>query len=72
MRRAPASQKPEQAIQMWGRGLRSSPNTGKKDCLLLDFSGNIIHMADDYNDVFCNGLDALDNGEKARQDDTPG
>jgi superfamily II DNA or RNA helicase len=24
------------AIQMWGRGLRSSPDTGKKDCLLLD------------------------------------
>jgi superfamily II DNA or RNA helicase len=24
------------AIQMWGRGLRSSPETGKKDCLLLD------------------------------------
>ena len=53
-----------EAIQMWGRGLRSSPNTGKKDCLLLDFSGNIIRMADDYSDVFYNGLDALDNGEK--------
>ena len=24
------------AIQMWGRGLRSSPDTGKTDCLLLD------------------------------------
>lgn len=24
------------AIQMWGRGLRSSPETGKKDCILLD------------------------------------
>jgi superfamily II DNA or RNA helicase len=24
------------AIQMWGRGLRSSPDTGKKDCRLLD------------------------------------
>ena len=32
--------------------------------LLLDFSGNIIRMADDYSDVFYNGLDALDNGEK--------
>lgn len=24
------------AIQMWGRGLRSSPDTGKTDCILLD------------------------------------
>ena len=28
-------------IQMAGRGLRISPNTGKKDCLLLDFGANI-------------------------------
>ena len=25
------------AIQMWGRGLRCSPDTGKQDCVLLDF-----------------------------------
>ena len=24
------------AIQMWGRGLRASPETGKTDCILLD------------------------------------
>ena len=53
-----------EAIQMWGRGLRSSPKTGKTDCLLLDFSGNIIRMADDYSEIYYNGLDALDNGEK--------
>ncbi|MBK6906500.1 MAG: DEAD/DEAH box helicase family protein [Rhodocyclaceae bacterium] len=52
------------AIQMWGRGLRSSPETGKTDCLLLDFSGNIIRFAEDYADVFYNGLDSLDMGEK--------
>lgn len=52
------------AIQMWGRGLRSSPGTGKEDCILLDFSGNIIRFADDYGDIFFNGLDALDAGEK--------
>ena len=52
------------AIQMWGRGLRSSIDTGKKDCLLLDFSGNIVRFADDYAEVFYNGLDALDSGEK--------
>jgi DNA repair protein RadD len=61
------------AIQMWGRGLRASPDTGKTDCLLLDFSGNIIRFADDFSDVFYNGLDSLDMGEKldksVRKDD---
>jgi superfamily II DNA or RNA helicase len=52
------------AIQMWGRGLRSSPDTGKTDCYLLDFSGNIIRFADDYSEIFFKGLDALDMGEK--------
>jgi superfamily II DNA or RNA helicase len=50
------------AIQMWGRGLRSSP--GKKDCYLLDFSGNIVRFAEDFTDIFFNGLDELDTGEK--------
>jgi hypothetical protein len=52
------------AIQMWGRGLRSSPETGKEDCLLLDFSGNIIRFFEDFNDIFFNGLAELDSGEK--------
>ncbi|MEX3555280.1 MAG: DEAD/DEAH box helicase family protein, partial [Burkholderia gladioli] len=52
------------AIQMWGRGLRSSPETGKTDCLLLDHSGNIIRFLDDFTGIFYNGLDALDMGEK--------
>lgn len=52
------------AIQMWGRGMRSSPETAKKEVLLLDFSGNIVRFADDYADIFYNGLDALDSGEK--------
>lgn len=52
------------AIQMWGRGLRSSPETGKKDCHLLDFSGNIIRFFEDFNDIYFNGLDKLDDGEK--------
>jgi DNA repair protein RadD len=52
------------AIQMWGRGLRSSPGTGKTDCLLLDHSGNIIRFADDYAEIYFNGLAALDAGEK--------
>ena len=52
------------AIQMWGRGLRSSPDTGKKDCLLLDHSGNITRFLEDYTEIFFNGLNSLDMGEK--------
>ena len=52
------------ALQMWGRGLRSSPETGKIDCLLLDHSGNITRFADDYSEIFFNGLETLDMGEK--------
>lgn len=51
------------AIQMWGRGLRSSPATGKVDCILLDHSGNIIRFADDFEKIFFYGLDTLDDGE---------
>lgn len=61
------------AIQMWGRGLRSSPETGKTECILLDFSGNIIRFADDFSQIYFNGLDKLDEGEKldkeVRKDD---
>lgn len=52
------------AIQMWGRGLRSSPETGKTDLLLLDFSGNIVRFSEDYETIYHDGLDALDMGEK--------
>ena len=52
------------AIQMWGRGLRASPETGKKDCHLLDFSGNIVRFFEDFNEIYFNGLDALDDGDK--------
>jgi superfamily II DNA or RNA helicase len=52
------------AIQMWGRGLRSSRDTGKTDCLLLDHSGNIRRFYDEFTDVFFNGFTALDMAEK--------
>lgn len=52
------------AIQMWGRGLRSSPETGKQDCHLLDFSGNIVRFFEDFNEIYFNGLDSLDSGDK--------
>jgi len=61
------------AVQMWGRGLRSSPQTGKQNCILLDHSGNFVRFLEDFTGIFYNGLDALDNGEKLdkviRQDD---
>ena len=50
------------AIQIWGRGLRSAP--GKENCLLLDFSGNIVRFSEDFEEIFYNGLDKLDDGEK--------
>ena len=52
------------AIQMWGRGLRSSPETGKQNCILLDHSGNIIRFREDFENIYFNGLDELDSGEK--------
>jgi DNA repair protein RadD len=52
------------AIQMWGRGLRSSPETGKSECLLLDHSGNIIRFKEDFESIYWNGLGELDCGEK--------
>lgn len=52
------------AIQMWGRGLRSSIETGKTDCILLDFSGNILRFKDDFEQIYFHGLSTLDSGEK--------
>lgn len=52
------------AIQMWGRGLRSSPETGKADCIILDHAGNLQRFAEDFSDIFFNGLGELDSGEK--------
>lgn len=56
------------AIQMWGRGLRSSPDTGKRECRLLDFSGNILRFADDFSQIYFNGLEKLDTGERLDQE----
>lgn len=55
------------AIQMWGRGLRSSPDTGKRDCLLLDHSGNIVRFLGDFERIYREGFDALDMAEKLDQ-----
>lgn len=53
-----------EVIQMVGRGLRSSPETGKVDCLILDHAQNMDRFAEDFEDIYFNGLDKLDDGEK--------
>lgn len=51
-------------VQMVGRGLRASPDTGKVDCLLLDHSGNARRFAADFSDLYHDGVQALDTAEK--------
>lgn len=53
-----------EVIQMWGRGLRSSPQTGKTGCIVLSFSGNIRRFYDDFTDVYFDGFGTLDCAEK--------
>lgn len=53
-----------EVIQMWGRGLRSSPETGKQDCILLDHSGNALRFNEDFTDVYFNGFGELSTAEK--------
>ncbi len=49
-------------IQILGRGLRSSRETGKKDCLVLDHSGNCVRFWDQMQEFFENGIAELDDG----------
>lgn len=56
-----------EVIQMVGRGLRSSPETFKSDCLILDHAQNMDRFAEDFEDIYFNGLDKLDAGEKLDQ-----
>lgn len=53
-----------EVIQMWGRGLRSSPETGKYDCILLDHSGNALRFHNDFVDVYYSGFGELSSAEK--------
>jgi superfamily II DNA or RNA helicase len=54
-------------IQLLGRGLRISPETGKKDCLILDHAGNMARFWQDTEDFFDNGLDQLDDGNPKKK-----
>lgn len=48
-------------IQFFGRGLRIHPS--KKDCIVLDHSGNCARFWDDWNDFFETGCLELDDGK---------
>lgn len=50
-------------IQLLGRGLRISPDTGKTDCLVLDHSGNCARFFGKVEDFFDNGIEELDDGK---------
>jgi superfamily II DNA or RNA helicase len=52
------------AIQMWGRGLRCSPETGKVNCIFLDHSGNFRRFREDFERVYHEGFATLDMAEK--------
>ncbi|MCE5294581.1 MAG: DEAD/DEAH box helicase family protein [Chlamydiales bacterium] len=52
-------------IQMIGRGLRSAPD--KADMILMDHSGNVVRFADDFSDLYFNGLKSLNDAERKDQ-----
>lgn len=59
-------------IQLFGRGLRSSPETGKTDCLVLDHAGNCARFFDACEQFFDAGQSELDDGRKReRKASTP-
>lgn len=51
-------------IQLFGRGLRISPETGKVDCLVLDHSGNCARFFEECESFFDFGAGELDDGKK--------
>lgn len=51
-------------IQLFGRGLRISPETGKKDCIVLDHSGNCARFFSRCESFFDAGVSELDDGKK--------
>ncbi|MDR7006072.1 DEAD/DEAH box helicase [Paraburkholderia strydomiana] len=51
-------------IQLLGRGLRTSPGTGKTECIVLDHSGNCERFWDEMNEFFETGAIELDDGKK--------
>lgn len=54
-------------IQAIGRGLRTSPETGKKDCMIIDNVGNIYRHGDPYTPREA----TIDKPKKGKSDDEP-
>lgn len=50
-------------IQMLGRVLRCSKDTGKTEAIVLDHSGNCMRFWSQVEDFFENGIDELDDGK---------
>jgi len=53
-------------IQFLGRGLRTAQD--KKECLVLDHSGNCLRFWDDMHEFFEAGIQTLDDGRKKPQE----
>jgi len=51
-------------IQLLGRGLRTSQDTGKTECIVLDHSGNCERFWEEMNEFFETGALELDDGTK--------
>lgn len=51
-------------IQLFGRGLRISPETGKQNCIVLDHSGNCARFFEECESFFDFGTGELDDGKK--------
>lgn len=49
-------------VQQMGRVMRSSP--GKSFALWLDHAGNFLRFKDDWDDLYANGVSALDDGKE--------
>lgn len=54
-------------IQLFGRGLRISPETGKTDCLVLDHSGNMARFWQECEEFFDFGVEGLDDGKPKKK-----
>ena len=51
-------------IQLFGRGLRISPETQKQNCIVLDHSGNCARFFEECESFFDAGAAELDDGKK--------
>ncbi len=54
-------------IQLFGRGLRISPETGKENCLVLDHSGNMARFWQECEEFFDFGVEGLDDGKPKKK-----